>query len=274
MTTIAAPVPSAAGAHAPAVTALRVINAEWIKFRSLRSTWFSLGAAVLATIGLGILVTALRGNDLARNGGIPDGEDFVRISLGGVLLAQLAAGVLGVLMITGEYSTGMIRASLSAVPKRNAVLLAKATVLAGATFVLGGVACLLAFLGGQASLSSHHFGLSLADPGALRSVIGGAVYLALIALLGLGCGFIFRSTGGALATLFGLLLVLPILVQAFPSGFRDDVQKYLPLNAGIEVMSTVNDGSVLSPISGILVLALWAAVALAIGWIMLRRRDA
>jgi ABC-2 type transport system permease protein len=259
---------------APGVTPPRVTKAEWIKFRSLRSTWFSLGAAMIVASGLGILVAYLRGNDLANHGGFSADIDFVRLSLSGTLLAQLAVGVLGVLMITGEYSTGMIRASLAAVPHRSPVLFAKVVVLAAAAFVVGTVSSLIAFTGGQAALSAHHYGVSLSSPGALRAVIGGGLFLALIALLGLGCGFALRSTGGALATLFGLLLVLPLLAQALPSSWQDDISKYLPFNAGTAAMETIQRSDSLSPWAGIGVLAVYVAVALSIGLVLLRRRDA
>jgi ABC-2 type transport system permease protein len=271
MSTITTAVP---GRSQPGVNPPRAINSEWIKFRSLRSTWFSLGAAMIVTIGLGILITALRGHDAFIHGDSGQEMDWPRLSLGGVLLAQLAAGVLGVLMITGEYSTGMIRASLSAVPRRNPVLLAKSGVLVVVTLVLGTIASLVAFVGGQATIAVHHYGASLSSPAALRAVIGGGIYLALVALLGLGLGFIFRNTGGALAAFFGLLLILPLIVQAFPIGFRDAVSKFLPLNAGIEIMSTQSSTDALGPWTGIGVFALYVAVALGVGWVVLRRRDA
>jgi ABC-2 type transport system permease protein len=258
----------------PGVTPPRVAKAEWIKFRSLRSTWFSLGAALIIASGLGVLVAYLRGNDLAAHGGFAKDMDFVRLSLSGTLLAQLAVGVLGVLMITGEYSTGMIRASLAAVPHRTPVLVAKAVVLGLAAFVVGTVSSQIAFTGGQAALSAHHYGVSISSPGALRAVIGGGLFLALVALLGLGCGFAVRSTGGALATLFGLLLVLPLLVQALPTSWQDDISKFLPFNAGTAAMETIQRSDSLSPWAGIGVLALWVAVALSIGLVLLRRRDA
>jgi ABC-2 type transport system permease protein len=266
--------PPAAG---PGVTPSRVAKAEWIKFRSLRSTWYSLGAAMVAAIGLGLLFSILRGNDVANHLGSPKRfggpiEDWPLISLRGLFLAQLAVAVLGVLMVTGEYSTGMIRASLAAVPGRSLVLAAKVGVIGLATFVLSTIASLLAFLLGQAMLSSHHFGVSLSSPGALRAVIGGGLYLTLVALLGVGLGFAIRSTGGALATLFGLLLVLPLLAQALPSSWH--VDKYLPLPAGTAVMNTVPQSDSLSPWAGFGVFAIYVAVALGVGLVMLRRRDA
>ncbi len=264
-------------ASGPGVTPSRVAKAEWIKFRSLRSTWYSLGAAMVVAIGLGLLFSILRGNDVANHLDSPKHfggpiEDWTLISLRGLFLAQLAVGVLGVLMVTGEYSTGMIRASLAAVPGRSLVLAAKVWVIGLATFVLSTIASLLAFLLGQAMLSSHHFGVSLSSPGALRAVIGGGLYLTLVALLGIGLGFAIRSTGGALASLFGLLLVLPLLAQALPSSWH--VDKYLPLPAGTAIMNTIPQSDSLSPWTGFGVFAIYVAVALGIGLVMLRRRDA
>jgi ABC-2 type transport system permease protein len=263
-------------ATGPGITASRVAKAEWIKFRSLRSTWYSLGAAMVAAVGLGLLFSILRGNDVANNMG-PKGfvsTDWTLVSLRGMFLAQLAVAVLGVLMVTGEYSTGMIRASLAAVPGRSLVLAAKAAVIGAATFVVATIASLLAFLIGQAALSSHHFGVSLSSPGALRAVIGGGFYLALVALLGVGLGFMIRSTGGALAALFGLLLVLPLLADALPRSIQNDVQKFLPLDAGSAIMNTLPQPDSLSPWAGIGVFAIYVAVALGVGLVMLRRRDA
>ncbi len=267
---------TAASTAAPTgVTQARVIVSEWIKFRSLRSTWFSFGAALLAAIGLGILFAALRGNDIATHGGFARGDfDPVQVSLRGMFLAQLAVGVLGVLLITGEYSTGMIRASLSAVPRRVPVLSAKVIVFGVATFVIATAASLIAFLGGQAALHADHLGVSLSSPGAARAVIGGGLYLVVVGLLGLGCGFALRNTGGAIATLFGLLLVLPLLGQALPASWQVHVLKYLPLNAGSVIMTTKPDPTLLAPWTGLGVFALYAVAALAAGLVVLRRRDA
>ncbi|MGH8963207.1 MAG: ABC transporter permease [Jatrophihabitantaceae bacterium] len=258
----------------PGLSGRRVIVSEWIKFRSLRSTWFSFGAALVVAIGLGILFSALRGHDIAAHGGVGPDFDPVQMSLRGVFLAQLAVGVLGVLMITGEYSTGMIRASLSAVPRRVPVLLSKALVFASATFVITTIAALIAFLGGQAALHSDHLGVSITSGGAARAVLGAGLYLVVVGLLALGCGFALRNTGGAIATLFGLLLVLPILGEALPSSWQDHVVKYLPMNAGSAIMTAKRDPTMLSPWAGLGVFALYALAALAVGFAVLRRRDA
>jgi hypothetical protein len=256
------------------VTQRRVIESEWIKFRSLRSTWFSLGAALLIAIGLGILFSALRGHDIARHGGAGSDFDPVQLSLRGMFLAQLAVGVLGVLTITGEYSTGMIRASLSAVPRRYQVLVAKAVVFAVSTFVVATFAALIAFLGGQAALDSNHLGVSIGSSGALRAVIGAGLYLMLVGVLALGCGFALRNTGGAIATLFGLLLVLPILGEALPSSWQPHVNRYLPMNAGTAIMATRQDPDSLAPWPGLAVFAAYVVVAIVVGLVVLRRRDA
>jgi ABC-2 type transport system permease protein len=255
------------------VTQSRVVASEWIKFRSLRSTWFSLAFVLLAAIGLGVLVAGLRGNDIAQHGGISD-IDATAVSLRGIFLAQLAVGVLGVLMITGEYSTGMIRASLSAVPRRAPVLSAKLIVYAAAVFVAGTATSLVAFLGGQAALGVNHLGVSLSAPGAARAVLGGGLYLVVVGLLGLGCGFALRNTGGAIATLFGLLLVLPILAQALPNSWQQHMNKYLPMQAGSSIMDTRHGPDTLGPWTGLGVFALYAAAALVVGLVVLRRRDA
>lgn len=258
-----------------AVTLPRVLRSEWVKLRSLRSTWFSLGAALIVAIGLALLFGLLRGQEIASHGGAASVPDFdpTQMSLRGLFLAQLAVGVLGVLFITGEYATGMIRASLTAVPHRWPVLLAKAVVLAVVTFIVCTVGSLAAFLVGQAGLNANHLGVGLGSAHALRAVIGGGLYLTAVALLALGCGVAIRSTGGAIAALFGLLLVLPILGQALPSSWAK-VNEYLPMNAGMQIMRTRTDPASLGPWTGIGVLALWALAALVVGFVVLERRDA
>lgn len=259
------------------VTQLTVIRSEWIKLRSLRSTWFSLLATLVIIIGLGTLFSAVRAHRFAETLG-PNGQPFdfdaTQVSLRGVFLAQLAIGVLGVLVITGEYSTGMIRSSLAAVPHRLPVLYAKAVVFAVTAFVVTVPAALVAFLLGQRALASTHHQASLSTPGAELAILGAGLYLTLIGLLGVGLGFLLRNTAGAIATLFGIVLVLPILAEALPSPYSTDVSKYLPLNAGTVIMTTVNrDPSMLGPWTGIGVTALYVLAALVAGAVVLKRRD-
>ena len=260
------------------VTWIGVVRSEWIKLRSLRSTWYSLLAVVLIIDGLGTLFSAVRAHRMENVIG-PDGKiigiDATQISLRGAFLAQLAIGVLGALVITGEYATGMIRSSLAAVPRRQPVLWTKAAVFAATVLVVSLVATLLGFLLGQLALASTHQQATLSTPGALRAVIGSAVYLTLIGLLAVGLGFLIRSTAGAIATLVGIVLVAPLLANALPSTYSDDVIKYLPLSAGQRIISTLNpDPNQLAPWAGIGVTALYALAALVAGAVVLNRRDA
>ena len=169
------------------------------------------------------------------------------------------------LVITGEYGTGMIRSSLTATPQRHPVLLAKTIVFATVTFLVSLAATFTGFLLGQQAQASTHVQASLATPGADRAIIGAALYLTLIGLLGVGLGFLLRSTAGAIATLFGIVLVAPLLAQALPSPYNLDVTKYLPLSAGTQIITTVNpDPALLAPWAGIGVTALYSIAALAV----------
>jgi ABC-type transport system involved in multi-copper enzyme maturation permease subunit len=208
----------------------------------------------------------------------PNGKiffDATQVSLRGVFLAQLAIGVLGVLVIAGEYSTGMIRSSLAAVPRRYPVLLAKALVFAVVVFIVSVIAALFGFLLGQQAQASTHAQATLSTPGAERAIVGAALYLTLIGLLGVGLGFLIRNTAGAIATLFGIVLVAPLLANALPTPYSTDISKYLPLNAGSQILTTINrDPNMLSPWAGIGVTALYAIAALIAGAVILNRRDA
>ena len=270
MTTMTTPQP-AASARA-GVTATRVVRSEWIKLRSLRSTWFSLLAAVIIVDGLGTLFSALHAH---RGGDKPFNLDPTQVSLRGVFLAQLAIGVLGVLVITGEYATGMIRSSLAAVPRRHPVLVAKALVFTSIVYVVALVGTFCAFLLGQAAQANTHMQASLSTPGVWRAIIGSATYLTLIGLTAVGLGFAIRNTAGAIATLFGIVLVAPLLTSALPSPYDQDIAKFLPLNTGERVIAVTDyDHNLLSPWAGIGVTALYAAAALIAGLVVLKRRDA
>jgi len=241
-----------------------LLRSEWAKFRTVRSTYWSLIVAVAAMIGLGAIISAAQSGHQA-------GFDPVSISLSGVLLAQLAIGVLGVLFVTSEYSTGMIRTTFTAAPQRRSVIAAKAAVFAAVALVVGTVTSLVTFLAGQALMSSH--GVSLTSPGALRSVIGVGLYLGVLAVFAVGLATIIRSTAGAIASVFGLILVVPAVAQALPTSIRDSVDKYLPGNAGQAIFHTIRDTSTLSPWAGLGVFALYAAAALAAGLVLVVRRD-
>jgi hypothetical protein len=255
-----------------------VVRAEWTKLWSVRSTMWSLLVTVAIIVGLGALFCAAR---VARADRLDPGElrnfDPTGFSLNGIFLAQLAVGVLGVLVVSSEYATGQIRATFGATPQRNVVLAAKVAVYTMVVFVVGLVACFAAFFIGQRILSGttvfHH--ASIGDPGALRAVIGGAVYLAVLGALGIGLGTILRRTAGAIAALVGLLLILPILVNFLPSPWNTDISKYLPLQAGNNVFHTAKLSSTdLSLWVGFAVFCAYAVVSLIIGAILLAGRDA
>jgi uncharacterized membrane protein len=255
------------------VTFARVLTSEWIKMRSLRSTTLTLLTGFALMVALGWLfgwATNVNWSDLP-----PDEQaSFSPIdsTLDGFNLAQLAIGVLGVLLVTGEYATGMIRATFGAVPQRLPVLCAKAVLYAGVTFVLMLAAGLVAFLGAQELLGTH--GTSLSADGALRAIVGVAGYLALIGVFSVALGFIIRSTAGGIATLFALLLVLPISGLLLPASWREHTLPYLPSNAGATMFHARTASDALSATTSLLVLLGWVAAALAGAALVLKRRDA
>lgn len=254
------------------VTQARVLHSEWIKLRSLRSTAVTLATGVVLMVALGWvfgLATNANWADLSPE----EQASFSPIdtTLAGYYLAQLAVGVLGVLMVTGEYATGMIRATFGAVPRRLPVLRAKAALYAVVTFVHMLAAAFAAFVGGQQLLGTH--GTSLTATGAVRSVVGVAGYLALIGVFSVALGFIVRSTAGGVAILCGLLLVVPTLGLLLPSSWRDHLLPYLPSNAGSTMFSARTAPDALSATTSLLVLLTWVAAALAAAALALKKRD-
>jgi hypothetical protein len=255
-----------------------IMRSEWTKLRTVRSSYWTLFAAVVAIIGLSAILCAVYVAQFAHTSAA-DKATFnpASFSLTGGFLAQLAIGVLGVLVITNEYGSGMIRATFAAVPQRVTVLVAKATVFAAVVMVVSTAACFIAFFLGQSILSSKHIGTSLGAPNVLRTVIGTGMYLAVLGLFSLGLGTIIRKTAGAIAAVFGLLLVIPPIAGLLPSSMNA-VQKFLPSNAGQALISTGRQGSnstpQLAPWAGFGVFCLWAAASLIIAGVMLARRDA
>ena len=265
----------AAPASSVRVTQLRVVRSEWTKFRSVRSTYWSLLVALLLLIGIGILVCAIF---TARwpHLGAHERASFqpLRASLVGVNFAQLAVGVLGVLVITAEYSTGAIRATFSAVPKRLPVLWAKTGVFAAVALVLSLPAVFIVFFAGQSILSAHHVNVSISHPGVLRALLGAALYLMVMGVFGLGLGAILRSTAGGISALAAIVFVLPPVVGLFPASFANAVTPYLPSNAGGAVWTIHPDPNTLAPWAGLAVFCGYAVVAIAIAALLTLRRDA
>jgi ABC-2 type transport system permease protein len=269
--------PMAAARHSASArigtpTFASVVRSEFTKIRSVRSTYWTLLVLVVVTVGFGALASygATRG---------PHGPlfDATQRSLGGLYISQLVIGVLGVLVISSEYSTGMIRTTLTTLPRRGLMIAAKALVFAIVAFVTGLITCFASFFLGQAIMSSHHISASLSQPNVLRAVIGGALFLTACGLLAFGLGLLLRHTAGAITTVVGLLFVVTILVNLLPSSWQDHVDKWMPADAGTQIWSTIpNHGqpALFAPWNGFAVLCGYAAIALIAGLILFRKRDA
>jgi ABC-2 type transport system permease protein len=257
------------------VTLPRVLRSEWTKLWSLRSTRWSLLAALVSQAGLGILIAAVQMAHWSQFQARHRSFDSVNTGVGGYHLSQLAIGVLGVLVISGEYSTGMIRSSLMAVPKRLPVLWAKLIVFASVTFVLMLVASFFSFFLVQTIVTQHHVQHSISSPGALRTVIGAALFLTVLSVMCVGLGGLLRNTAGGIATFVGLLFVLPGISAILPSSVNNSISPYLPLNAGTTIAShTFDNAQHLSPWGGFALFCGYAALAVLAAAVMLRRRDA
>ncbi|HEY2042140.1 MAG TPA: hypothetical protein VGH11_05630 [Jatrophihabitans sp.] len=250
-----------------------VLLSEWTKLRSVRSTYWTALVAVLASVGLGALICARTAYNIKRGDQGLDGFDPTLTSLNGFYLAQVAIGALGVLTISSEYGTGMIRATLGAVPQRRAMLAAKGLVFAAATLIAGELMSFISFGLGQALLSGAHAGTSLSNPTALRATIGGGLYLTVIGLLGFGLGALIRHTAGALSAFFGVLFALSAITDLLPTSWRNDVIKYMPANAGSQILTAQRGHDALAPWAGLGVLALYAAAAIAAATILIQLRD-
>ena len=263
------------GALGSPVTQWRVVRSEWTKLWSLRSTRWSLLVSVVAMTGLGILISGVQmahWNQMSAD----DRATFnpVDVSLGGWHLAQLAIAVLGVLLITGEYSTGQIRSTFAAVPRRLPVLWAKVAVYGAVTLVLMLAASFVAFLVSQPILAQHHVDTSLSSPHVLRAVVGAALFLTATGLLGVSIGALVRNTAGGIAVFAGIMFVLPGISAILPNSWGDSLNPYLPLNAGSAIINVQHDPNALAPWSGFALFAGYAIVTLALSAALLNRRDA
>jgi ABC-2 type transport system permease protein len=278
MSAVLAPAAPATAARVPAlkVTQGRVLYSEFTKFRSLRSTVYTLLAAVVLMIGIGALFSAVTASQY-HTFSAADRASFnpVTASLNGVIFAVVAFGVLGVLLMSGEYSTGMIRASLTAVPRRLPVLWGKLAVFAGTIFSVSLIASFISFFLGQALLSSHHLGVSITAPDALRSVIGAALYMTVAGMIGVALGALLRNTAAGIATFAAVFFVIPPLAGLLPSSVSNHLTPYLPSNAGDVVWGGAQGvHNPLSPWTGFALVCGYAVVLIAAGAWRLRRSDA
>jgi ABC-2 type transport system permease protein len=282
------------------------LASEFTKLRSVRSTYWTLGALFFVSVGLGIAITAGTAANFANNPGNKAGFDATQASLGAFFeLGQLIIAVLGAMVITSEYSTGMIRTSLTAQPRRGVVYAAKATVFTAVTLVISVVTAFIAFFVGQAIYSPKGVSASLfhtvtipasanvnCNPGGctatfsgtdvitastvLTAIIGTALFVTIVALIAYGVGSIVRHTAGTIAIVIALLFIVPILEQTLPNDWRWDIMRFLP-DAASRVISVTVGGTnfhLWSAWPQLGVTALWAAVLVGVGAYLFRTRDA
>lgn len=259
------------------VTLASVTRSEWIKFRTVRSTLLGAIVFVILTIGLSVLITTL----IRHNWSTLDNAgkltfDPVSTSLGGTTLAQFAAGVIGSLFITSEYSSGSIRTTLAAVPGRARLVGAKLLVLMLSMIVLGELVCFSAFLIGQRVYAGMIPGSTdtLSNGADLRSVILGGVYLTLCAMLGMGLGLILRQSPATISTFTGLVLIVPLIIFFLPLSIQNALTRYEPSALGRAMMSISPPERMFGAWTAAAVLVLYVAVILGVGLTMFERRDA
>jgi ABC-type transport system involved in multi-copper enzyme maturation permease subunit len=261
--------------HVGRVTQLRVIVSEWTKLRSVRSTKWTLGVATLLLIGLPCLfaaVTASHWNTMSPH----DQADRhpLDIVTAGIVAGQLAIAVLAVLAITSEYSTGMIRASFTAVPKRLPVLWGKLIVFGGVTLALSAVSVLIAFYASQAILHAQPtLQISLSDPGIGRTMLGMIFYLPLIGIFAMGLGAIVRNTAAGISAFAAVFFVIPPLLLLLPASWRDPIEPYLPGNAAQAIGTLSNDSHTLNPGPGLIVFLAYCLLVVGVAAVLMRRRD-
>lgn len=259
----------------------QLLRSEWTKLRTVRSTTFTLVITVLAVVGIGAIATAVTASQW-RNGGIADHFNFdpTARSLAGLFLGEICLGVLGVLAVSAEYSSGTIRATLSASPNRLLVLACKTVVFGGVALVASEVLTFAAFLLGQQLLKGTTPYATLGQPGVLRAVAGTGLMLTVVALFALALAVIIRHTAGSIAAFVASLLVLPLILQAFPTSVEHDIIKFMPLVIA-ERMAAVNsfagdfgNAPLFSPWVGFAVMCGYTVALLAIGGYLFTRRDA
>jgi ABC-2 type transport system permease protein len=277
-TTVSHPPTPSVAASAGSAGFGRLLISEWTKLRSVRSTVWSLLLLAVLTLGFTALFTWLTVSQWSKSDHSQQQQvmnDPVGAILGaGFQLSQLAICVLGVMVMASEYSTGMIRSSLLAVPKRTPMLLAKSVVFAALVFLVGELVAFPSFFLGAPILHSKA-PVALGDPGVLRAVIGAGLYLAMLGLFALAVGAIVRHVAGAITGIIGFVLVLAPLAQLLPGSLGDHVHAYLPTEAGrLVAQSRQGPNDLLTPWQGFGVFALWTAALLAVAVYLLNRRDA
>jgi hypothetical protein len=255
--------------------ARNVLTSEWIKLRSVRSTYLILLFAAAAAVGIGYLVAHADANHFsAMTAAEKAAFDPVRECFSGWGLALLAFGAMGVLAMSSEYTTGLIRTTFAAVPRRRAVLAAKTAVVGVITLLAGEVIAFATFFAGQWALSARHLDVTLAHPGALRGVLAAGFYLAVTAWVGLGLGAVIRHTAGAITAMAGVVLLLPQIVHALPAPWNIRIGNYVLDVAAQQTIAQHPAAGFFSAGPSFLIVAAYAAVAIAAAAFVITRRDA
>ena len=260
------------------------LRSEFTKIGSVRSTYWTLLMLLAVSVGIGAAISTVVAGGWSQPppppvpgapSPPPDVYEATQVSLAGLLvLGQLVIVVLGVLVLTAEYSPGMIRTSLIAMPRRIVIYVAKALAVAAVALAVSLATAFIAFYLGQALLARSHHSATLAGPGVLRAVIGSALYLTLCGLFAFAAAAIIRNTAGTITAMIGLLFVLPALVNVLPWG--NDLVRWLPTSAARAISATVGgqDPHLFSPWGQFAVFAVCTAVLLVVGGILFRKRDA
>lgn len=263
------------GARPAGSTLPRVVRAELIKLRSLRSTGYALAVAALSILAMATItaVGVVSGQEIETGGGDPSSGDPTGGALSGVNIAYFAVATLGVLTVTGEYASAMVRSTMVAVPRRSRLVVGKALAVASVTLPVTVVSTVVAFFAARAVLATADISVSFTAPGVARAVLGAGLYLTGLAVLGTGFGWFLRSTAGALATLFAVLIVVPTFGLLLPQDVADRVLPYLPDNAGQAIMATTASSGQLAPWAGLAVFVAWIVVTVTGAALLVRRRD-
>ncbi|MEJ7634993.1 ABC transporter permease [Aeromicrobium sp.] len=249
----------------------KVVRSEWIKLWSVRSTWWTVASLVILGAGLTTLLCWGNADWLASDTADESAGSFITW---GMMIAQVCAVIVGVLAVTSEYGTGMIRTTFAATPSRGKVMAAKALVVSGVMFVTGTLTALLGYVGGNFFLDREGIGLAL-EGDVARAMYGSGLFMAGLALFSMAVGFLVRHTAAAVSIVLALVFVVGNMVMLIPGGFGDWITKVMPGNAGGEIATPVSfNPDLMGPWSGFGVFALETAVLLGLAWVLLRRRDA
>ena len=249
----------------------RTVKAEWIKLASIRSTWWTTLAMVVMGAGFTTIICGVYADDVASGSGDSAGEFITQ----GLLFSQISAVVIGALVVTSEYGTGLIRSTLAATPVRARVLAAKAVVIAGFLFVVGTATAFLGYFGGNAFFRSEGIGISLGDEHILRSMFGAGLYMAGLGLLAAAFGLLVRHTAAAISIVLALVFIIGNVVDLIPGTFGEWVMKLMPGNAGPGIVVPVSFGeNMLSPWTGFAVFVGEVALLSLAGFALFQKRDA